>query len=140
MPVQLDLPKGRYCVGGLVPPPVTNYVVFAVDMLSQIQSGFFNPNTNTVFVSGSFNGWPGTSVGALALTNRPPYNGGGNSNIYYATNMFVDLPGALFEYRFTDNNPNGGYEPLSTNRTLNLLSTHGVMLLPVVSFGGGISP
>ena len=133
---QLDLPHGRYVVGDLVAPPVTNQVVFAVDMSSQIQLGLFVPGTDAVFVSGGFNGWPGTGVGALVLTNVPFYNNGLNANIYYATNTFVGSPSSLgSEYKFTDNHAGIGYEPRSANRSFNLLSTNGLIMLPVVSFG-----
>ena len=81
---KLDLPKGRF----QMLPLVTNQVVFAVDMSSQIQLGQFSPGSS-VFVSGDFNSWPGTGPGALALTNYPPYRGGNNTNIYYGTNTFV---------------------------------------------------
>lgn len=133
---RLDLPNGRWVVGDLAPPPVTNQVVFVVDMSVQIQLGQFNPATDTAFVSGAFNGWPGTGAGALVLTNYPAYNGGSNTNIYYATNTFIGTPSSLGpEYKFTDNNTLGGYEPRTFNRSFNLLSTNGVLVLPVVFFG-----
>lgn len=138
VPVRLDLPNGRWLLGDLVVPPVTNEVVFAVDMSSQISLGNFNPATDLVFVSGAFNGWGGTGTNALALTNVPTY--GGNTNIYYATNEFIGAPGsAASEYKFTSSaavySGSSGYEPRANNRTFNLLSTSGVELLPVASFG-----
>jgi hypothetical protein len=139
VPFRLDLPNGRFVVGSLAPPPVTNQVVFAVDMSSQIQLGLFNTNTDSVYVSGGFNGWAGTGPGALNLTNVPIYASSQNPNIYYGTNVFVGAPNSLgSEYKFTDNNPgvgNGGYEPRGSNRSFNLLSTNGVLMLPVVNFG-----
>jgi len=138
---QLDLPNGRY--QALVVPPVTNRVVFAVDMTSQIRIGAFNPATDSVFVSGDFNGsggvWPGTGPGALLLTNRPPYLGGGDTNIYYGTNTFAGSPGTVpSNYKFTDNDPilagSNGYEQ-GGNRSFALLTTSGLLRLPVVSFG-----
>lgn len=144
VPVQLDLPNGRYVVGDLVPPPVTNYVVFAVDMSVEILLGRFDPATDAAFVSGAFNSWPGTGTGALVLTNVPTFGGGSNTNIYYATNMFVGAPSSSGgEYKFTDNNPalsgSNGYEPRSQNRSLTLLSSNGVYLLPVVTFGDAVA-
>lgn len=140
VPVVLDLPHGRWVVGQLAPPPVTNYVVFAVDMSSQILLGKFDPSVDGVFVSGAFNSWPGTGTGALVLTNVPTYGGGSNTNIYYATNLFIGTPGSLgTAYKFTCNNAansaNSGYEPRSGDRTFNLLSNNGALVLPVVSFG-----
>jgi hypothetical protein len=135
VPVQLDLPNGRYVVGNPVPPPVTNQVVFAVDMSSQIQLGFFTPGSS-VFVAGDFNSWPGPG-GGLVLTNYPPYNGGGNTNIYYGTNTFVGPPSsAASQYKFNDNDPsalNGGWET-SNNRTVTLLAANGTQALQVASF------
>jgi len=138
---QLDLPNGRY--QALVVPPVTNKVVFAVDMTSQIRIGAFNPAADSVFVSGDFNGsagvWPGTGPGALLLTNRPSYTGDGDTNIYYGTNTFVGSPNTVpSNYKFTDNDPSlagsSGYEQ-GGNRSFALLTASGRLLLPVVSFG-----
>ena len=138
---QLDLPNGRY--QALVVPPVMNQVVFAVDMTSQIRIGAFNPATDSVFVSGDFNGsagvWPGTGPGALLLTNQPSYTGDGDTNIYYGTNTFVGSPGTVpTNYKFTDNDPSlagsSGYEQ-GGNRSFALLTISGPLLLPVVSFG-----
>jgi hypothetical protein len=133
---KLDLPNGRFQI---VVPLVTNQVVFAVDMSSQIQIGHFHPGSS-VFVSGDFNGWAGTGAGALALTNYPPYNGGSNTNIYYGTNTFIGLPNSAGSaYKFTDNDPgqpasDNGYEQVN-NRSFNLLTANGILLLPVVRFG-----
>jgi hypothetical protein len=134
---QIDLPNGRFNIGI---PPVTNYVVFAVDMTVQKQVGKFDPNTDAVLVSGAFNSWPGTGAGALVLTNDPPYNGGSNTNIYYATNMFIGLPGSFgSDYKFTTTataySSSEGYEPLSNNRSFNLMTVNGNLMLPVVRFG-----
>jgi len=129
-----DPAKGRYRVNI---PPVTNTVVFAVDMSSQIALGNFQPGYN-VYVAGAFNSWPGPTTGnGLALTNNPPYNGGSNTNIYYGTNVFIGLPGtAVTEYKFNQNTPGApsdGWES-SNNRTLTLLVTNGTEILPVATF------
>lgn len=133
---KLDLPNGRFQIGV---PPVTNQVVFAVDMSSQIRIGYFQPGSS-VFVSGDFNGWAGTGAGALTLTNYPPFNGGSNTNIYYGTNTFTGLPNSVGSaYKFTENDPGlpagyNGYEQVN-NRSFNLLTANGLLLLPVVRFG-----
>jgi hypothetical protein len=139
VPIALDLPNGRFLIGGLAPMPVTNQVVFAVDMSAQLALGNFNPSADMVFVSGSFNSWPGTSTNALILTNYPPFLGGSNTNIYYGTNVVVNLPGANYQYKFTCSDSaysaNSGYEPVSNNRQFDLLTASGLLSLPVVKFG-----
>jgi hypothetical protein len=134
---QFDPAKGRYLISI---PPVTNYVVFAVDMSSQIQLGKFAPGYG-VYVAGAFNNWPSPG-GGLVLTNDPPYNGGSNTNIYYGTNKFIGLPGSSpTEFKFNNNAPmadNSGWEQ-SNNRSLTLLTTNGTLLLPVVNFNNTIS-
>jgi len=136
LPVVLDLPKGRWLIGTLAPPPVTNQVVFAVDMTYQKQLGLFHDGSG-VFVAGAFNGWPGTGPGALVLTNDPPYNGGSNTNIWYATNTFVGSPGSVAsEFKYTQNDGsalNGGWET-SNNRSVTLGSSNGVVKLAVGVF------
>lgn len=136
-----DPAKGRYLINI---PPVTNSVVFAVDMSSQIQLGNFHPESGySVFVAGAFNGWPGPTTGnGLALTNYPPYNGGNNPNIYYGTNVFVGLPSSeATQYKFNQNDPaapNGGWES-TDNRTLTLLPTNGTLVLPVAFFNNAFA-
>ena len=136
VPVVLDLPKGRYFIGSQAPAPVTNEVVFAVDMTYQILLGFFHPGSS-VFVAGSFNGWPGPSSGGVVLNNTPAYNGGSNTNIWYGTNTFIGLPNTVTaQYKFTQNDasaPNSGCET-SDNRPLTLLATNGTLILPVAFF------
>jgi hypothetical protein len=133
---KLDLPNGRYFVGSSYVPPVTNQVVFAVDMTYQIQLGYFHPGYG-VFVAGDFNSWPGPGTGGLVLVNDPPYNGGSNTNIWYGTNTFIGLPkSTAAQFKFTQNDPgaqNSGWET-SGNRTVTLLSTNGTLQLPVAVF------
>lgn len=138
VPMVVDMTNGRYLVGTLVAPPVTNQVVFLVDMSVQLHQGMFDPATDRVCVSGAFNGWPGIGPTALTLTNDPTW--GGNTNIYYATNVFIGTPSAFASaYKFTDTNPSqsgsGGYEPRTQDRSFNLLPANGVLVLPVVYFG-----
>ena len=131
VPITLDLPKGRYLVGSLAPNPVTNTVVFAVDMTFQTQVGNFHGGS-IVYVAGNFNNWPGPGTTGLVMTNS-----GANTNIYYATNQFIGLPNALAsEFKFNQNDasaPNGGWET-SNNRQLTLLPTNGTIILPAVYF------
>jgi hypothetical protein len=139
VPIVVDVVNGRFLIGELAPPPVTNQVVFLVDMSVEILRGTFDPSTNVVYVSGGFNGWPGTGAGALALTNVPAW--GGNTNIYYATNTFIGTPSSVgSEYKFTDTNPNVpfSYEQIPLNRTFSLLPTNGTLILPVVNFGNAL--
>jgi len=135
MTFQIDLPNGRFRVFDAALIPVTNQVVFAVDMSSQIQLGYFHPGYS-VYAAGDFNSWPGPG-GGLLLTNYPPYNGGNNTNIYYGTNTFVGMPSSSpTQYKFNDNDPsalNGGWEQ-SANKTLTLLSANGTEMLPVAVF------
>jgi hypothetical protein len=142
VPVRLDLPGGRWLIGSLAPPPVTNQVVFAVDMSSQIQAGYFHAGSGyNVYVAGAFNSWPGPG-GGVVLVNDPPYNGGSNTNIYYGTNTFIGTPNSLAtQYKFNQNDPaaiNTGWET-SGNRSFNLLSTNGTEILPVVTFSDTFS-
>ena len=133
---QLDVRHGCWVVGDLAPSPVTNQVVFAVDMPLEGLLNQFDPAADHAYVSGAFNNWPGIGAGALVLTNDPAWNG--NTNIYYATNTMIALPGANYEYKFTSSNPNvgsGGYEPISQNRKFTLMTTNGTLVLPVVLFG-----
>lgn len=135
---QLDLPNGRWLAGNPVPAPVTNAVTFAVDMSAQLALGNFNPAADTVYVSGSFNNWPGTGAGALVLSNSPAYQGGSNTNIYYGTAEVVGIAGTTWLYKFTCSDSaysgNGGYEP-SGNRWFVLLATNGASSQSVVNFG-----
>lgn len=139
VPVVLDLPNGRYVFGepaGPPPPPVTNDVVFAVDMTYQIQLGYFHPG-QSVFVAGNFNSWPAAGSGGLPLVNDPPYGDGSNTNIYYGTNTFTGIPGTkVTSYKFTQDDPNApntGWEQ-SGDRSLVLMETNGTLMLPVAVF------
>lgn len=138
VPFQLDLPNGRFLVGSLVAPPVTNQVTFLVDMSVEQFYNRFDPSVDRVNVSGAFNGWPGTATNALILTNVPTW--GGNTNIYYATAQVSGTPSSFAsEYKFTSTSPawggTGGYEPRPQNRSFNYLPTNGPLVLPVVLWG-----
>jgi hypothetical protein len=143
VPIQFDLPGGRWIVGLAPVPPVTNYVVFAVDLTNEIFYGHFVPGADTAYVSGDWAGWPTpTSGSGLVLVNDPPLYG--DTNIYYGTNEFIGTPGsAVAQYKFTSDDPywvdqptSTGYEP-GANRVVTLATTSGVILppIPVATWG-----
>jgi hypothetical protein len=134
MPFVLDLPNGRWLVGTLAPPPVTNTIVFCVDMTIQTAIGHFNPNSDTVECRGDWTGW---AAGAFVLSNT----NAANTNLYYGVTNLINSPGATYGYKFWDSDAlagNNGYEaPTSTsggNRTLTLLSANGTITLPTVFY------
>ena len=125
-------------------PPVTNNVTFRVDMTFQIALGRFSPPPNGsdyVEAKGSFNAWGD----GFFLTNNPAAVGQ-ESNVFSGVWTFVGNPNTGIPYKFYSSS--GGWEsPLSTggnNRTFNLLSTNGDLVLPDVFFNdlqlGDITP
>ena len=109
-------------------PPVTNVVTFQVDMSIQAALGKF-PDSY-VEARGLFNNW----TGGFQLTNNPaPY-----TNKYSGVYTVINNPGTTIGYKFWDNYFPGNYEtPPSTggnNRTFNLLTTNGTIVLPDVYF------
>lgn len=129
--IQLDTLNGRWAIGNPTPTViVTNQVVFTVDMTADMLLGHFHPSTDQVFVSGSFNNWPGTGAGVLVLTNYPTLNG--NTNLYYGTNTISNAGGSGYEYKFTTSS--SGYEQIVVNRSFSLLATNGTLVLPTASF------
>jgi len=110
--------------------PVTNDVTFQVDMSAQILSGQFAPDVTTVECRGSFQGWSG----GFTLTNDPAAS---NTNIYSGVYTISDAPGTPVQYKFMMP-PSGWESPISTgggNRSFNLPTTNGPLVLPVVFFG-----
>ena len=109
-------------------PPVTNLVTFQVDMSIQAALGKF-PDLY-VEARGLFNGWTG---GFQLTNNSAPY-----TNKYSGVWTIVNNPGTTIGYKFWDNYFPGNYEtPPSTgggNRTFNLLTTNGTIVLPDVYF------
>ncbi len=135
VPVVLDLPNGRWVIGSAAPPPVTNTVVFSVDMTIQVAIGHFDPLVDTVECRGSFNGW---SSGTLVLTNDPA---GVNTNLYVGQVTLVNSALTRYEYKFWNSDAragNTGWEsPSSTgggNRAFNLLAANGTLTLAPVYF------
>jgi hypothetical protein len=133
---QLDLPNGRWLAGSLAAGPVTNTVVFSVDMTIQVAIGHFDPGSDTVECRGAFkaNGWSS----GVVLTNNPT---GVNTNLYVGVADVTNTALASYEYKFWDSNAqagNSGWEsPSSTsggNRTFYLLATNGTLTLPSVPF------
>jgi hypothetical protein len=125
--------------------PVTNVLVFQVDMTQQIALGAFTPGTSVVYARGSFNNWGNSPDAPFALTNDPASS---NPNLY--TGVFygptgteggdIDNPGApeFLKYQF---DPGTVYETIPAqdtdatgNRVFNLLQTNGTLTLPQVYF------
>jgi hypothetical protein len=92
-------------------------VTFRVDMSIQEQLGNFDPNTGTVKVAGSFNGWTG-----VALTAQ--------GNGIYAGEIVIDGPISGVTYKFLAND---AYESVAGDRTLStsLLNLTATTLDPV---------
>jgi hypothetical protein len=92
-------------------------VTFRVDMSIQEQLGNFDPNTGTVKVAGSFNGWTG-----VALTAQ--------GNGIYAGEIVIDGPISGVTYKFLAND---AYESVAVDRTLStsLLNLTATTLDPV---------
>lgn len=89
-------------------------LTFAVDMSVQAALGTFNPNSDTVFTAGTFNGW---STSAFQLTNSPA-----KPNLFSGTTVdSTDGAGATIEYKFVINSStwegraNRAYTITSTN-------------------------
>ena len=108
LPVQLDLPNGRWYIP--TPPPPTNYVTFQVDMSAQVLLGNFtngDPNA-TITVSGDFEGWNA----GLPMTNNPTLPGN-ETNIFTCVAPVVAYLPDPINYKFR---MNGGWEsPVSTS-------------------------
>jgi hypothetical protein len=113
-------------------PPVTNVVTFQVDMSVQAALGRFPDGY--VEARGSFQS-PAAWVAGFQLTNNPNSL---YSNKYVGVYTIINNPGTTIGYKFWDNYFPGNYEtPSSTggnNRTFNLLTTNGSIVLPDVYF------
>jgi len=81
-------------------------VTFTVDMGVQAFNGKFNPTTDSVHVSGSFNGWNTT---ADAMTDLD------GDTIYTITKSIA--PGEVVNFKFHKGVGDAGYETISDNRT-----------------------
>jgi hypothetical protein len=124
-----DLPPGV--------PLVTNSVTYQVDMSAQFSAPPDLGWRRWPYCTGSFNGGQ-----SLALTNDPS---AGNTNIYRGTLQIISLPGARMDFHFGyllvsfRGTGNRHVEELlylgSTNRTFNLLTNNGDLVLPPVLFG-----
>jgi hypothetical protein len=117
-------------------PPVTNNIVFSVDMTAQIIGGYFIPDgTSHVEARGNLQGWgPG-----LALTNDPSLPTLA-SNIYSGTFTGVGQPSELEHYKYWIDTGNNWESPLGINvdgtgnRFYRLLPANGDLTLPTVYF------
>lgn len=89
-------------------------VTFTVNMSVQETLGTFNPATQSVIISGTFNGW------STAGTNPPPLTAQGDG-IYTGTFLFAGASGQTIAYKFvTIGSGDPSYES-GDNRTFNLV-------------------
>ena len=110
--------------------PVTNDVTFHVDVSAQVLTGKFIPGTSIVYGRGSFEGW-GTD---FPLTNNPA---AANTNVYSGVYTIKDAPGATIQYKYYIDTGANWESPISTggnNRSFNLLTNNGALVLPLVHF------
>jgi hypothetical protein len=115
-------------------PVSTNYVLFQVDMTTEIRRGLFVPGVDTIEIQSSFCGWGTSSNNPLVLTANLS---GSNPNIY--TNSFTFVQGigsAEQQYKFYNTDPaqpNGGYEQPASgqNRVYTQVKGPNVVLPPV---------
>jgi hypothetical protein len=108
----------------------TTLVTFQVDMSAAIANALFDPNTQTMAVHGSFNGW-----NAFPLTNNPS---GPNPALYTGTTN-LPINGSVMQYKYTIE-PGASYEAVymagNHNRLITLPATSGASLvLPKVFYG-----
>ncbi len=116
-------------------PPSGTLITFSVDVGTNIANGTFVPGTDTILVSGSINGWPGTAS-TLALVQE------GNSSVYTNTfNDTSDINGGVLAYKFVNTHAgygNGNYESTAdfNNRAVVLPTTSGGSLILPTPFLG----
>lgn len=108
--------------------PVMRPVTFSVDMSMQETLGNFDPETDNVRVTGSFNDW---ASGGTTYQLTPEGEG-----IYSGTFNIGGTPGATVYYKFFNTAvgaPNGGYES-GDNRDFELGPEDEPQVLPLVYF------
>ena len=131
----LVLPTATYGDAGT---PVTNNIMFQVDMAQQINLGAFN-NSIELDVKGNFNGWAG---GANVMTNNPAIlrtNQFGlvSSNVYQTTVAVVGAPAEALAFKFYYNNGADQWEsPAAVNQNggQNRYADSVAQTLPIVFF------
>ena len=111
-----------------------SFVTFSVDLGTNIANGTFTPWTETVSVSGTFNGW-----GEYQLTQV------GSSTVYSGTvNDLTDSNGLAVDYKFVINtNGANNYETCAdgNNRAANLPTTSGASVtVPTAFYGDSGAP
>lgn len=123
----LDVPLAYWSDRHLSDP--TDYVTLQVDMSMQQLYGYFNPASNQVTVSATFNGFNTTNTVMTA-------GSGANSNLYSLTTVWPHWPTNAYnlaDYKFFITNlliparDNGYEDPISTssgNRVLSLFSAN----------------
>jgi len=111
-----------------VNPQIKSDVKFSVDMADMIKYGYFDPNTNHVYMRGAYNSW--------GKTQLLPESG----TVYSATVPFSQFYFIEYKY-FTDNSsaPNGGWESdftggLSSNRLIAVGNTAITLTTPKFNF------
>jgi len=93
---QLDLPNGRWRAG----IAVTNLVTFTVDMQAAIAAtgnNQFDPDFDSVYVRGDFNGWPGTVFPDLQPFKLQRV---GTTSVYTNTVEIIAKAGTTINYKF----------------------------------------
>jgi hypothetical protein len=124
----LALPTPFFADDG-APVTYTSTITFQVDMAQQVNLGTFNPNTDTIQVSGNFNGWtPGsgtlTADPAILRTNQ---YGLVTSNVFAGTFTSVAVStNAHMAYKYVLNgtygdNPSGANNDGGGNRFYTML-------------------
>jgi hypothetical protein len=142
------------CYFNDVGPATSAAVTFQVDMSEEIELGHWNPQSDTVVIAGSFQGWNDSAGAPWVLTNNPNIlvtnynfpaypNGLVESNVYTATVTIANdarvssaTVNCAENYKFVEM-PNGGWDsPLYPNADTggNRFFTEGDQTLPIVNF------
>ena len=122
-----------FCAAALVTASASTTVTFSVDMTTNYLNGSFNPATDTVHVSGTFNGWAG--LAGLQLQEV------GLTAPYIYTNTVVDTTDTngvmLYKFVCSDSafSGSGGYEGTADSGNRGLYLNGGTMAPPTPFFG-----
>lgn len=130
------------CTFADVGNPITNNIIFQVDMAQQINIGVFHPGSTGIYAQGSFEGWndsfPLTNDPTIIRTNQ---FGLTSSNVYVGTYSWVAPIGGTAQYKFVLNNGGDSYESPAkgdpdnnNNRFFDQPGTNTNLVLPIVFF------